>query len=368
MTAARWAAGALVASLVLVVAPVTHASDRPGPDPVTTVGAPLRLSVPMVRATTTTPTATRLPSPTSVAVRAVVRRTLVDLQVQVSSRTSTTVVLERRAGGTWRPERWATSSATGRHVFTGVPFSRALRVQAFATRGHEASRSRTVSTVRSWSAGYADLRVRGASMAVTPLGGRTYVVGDRRTGIALSTLKVPVVVANDVRGTGRRLDKRIAIRSSDNPAADRLFAALGEDRRSVMRRHLRRYGDDRTVVHPRQPGLTRWGVGPQSVYASNLACSPAARPVLAHMRRVVEVHRFGLDRTRLATRTAQKVGIGDDVVRQLAVVRTSDGRVYGVSILATGGQRAATAKVDRIARWVANRLTALPARTCSTTR
>lgn len=315
------------------------------------------------------PTPTPPPAPTvkqqAVTVSLTTRSTLPAVSVRSRSGKRTVFVLQRHDGRRWVSLRTRTSDANGRLVFARkVPFS-TLRVHAKASPGWTAATSTKVDSRTTWSAGYSSLRIKNASVAVTPLGsGRTLTVGDHRRDFAWSTIKVPIVVAADSRRTGSRADKAAALRYSDNAAARRVYDSLGPSRRSILNRHLRKNGDPRTRTSAVAPGLTYWHVAHQSRYASHIACSAKARPARIEMKKARPSYPFGLLQTKLRSRTIQKIGYGGTEVRQLAIVTLSDGRRYGVSILADGGFTPARSKVDRIARWVANRLDHVPARRC----
>ena len=290
-------------------------------------------------------------------------KNLVNVRAQTSAKKVTNFTLQRLNGKKWVNVKKVRSDSKGAYVFKKAPFSK-LRIQASEVKGFKKATSNTVNASSKWNAGYSSLKIKGASVSITPLGGKTYTIGDHRNDIALSTLKVPIVVAADAHKSGRSSDKSAAIKVSDNNAAQRVYVSMGGDRRSDLYRHLAKYGDKSTSIHPTNWGYTKWHVSNQSKYASKLGCAKIAQPTLKLMRNVTPAHQFGMDQTRLKKQTAQKVGFGGTIVRQLAVVKTSDGRVYGVSILANGGFSSGKSKVNKIANWTANRLEALPAQKC----
>ncbi|MGJ9413404.1 hypothetical protein ACHAAC_11925 [Aeromicrobium sp. CF4.19] len=306
------------------------------------------------------PTKPRKPK---VSVSLTTKYTLPAVRAASSSRARSTFVLQRHNGKRWITLRVRKSNAKGVYTFAKVPFS-TLRVTVRPRTGYTFARSRNVNSRAKWHTGYPSLGIKNASVSVTPLGQGPITIGDHRRDRAWSTIKVPIVITADRLRRGSAADKKGALRYSDNAAANRVYQSLGGNRRTDVTRHLRKYGDKRTSVHGSGAGLTQWGVSHQSKYASRIACSRVAKPARVHMKKAQTSHRFGMLGTKLAKRTSQKVGYGGSVVRQLAIVKLSDGRAYGVSILADGGFRSARAKVDRIARWVANRLEYLPARRC----
>ena len=333
----------------------------PTPSPTTTTPTPS----PTTTTPTPPPTTTPVPRKQTVKVTLTTRSSMPAVSVRSRSGRRTVFVLQRHDGRRWVDVRTHTSDTRGRTLFTKqVPFS-TLRVRARASRGWSAASSATIDSRKVWSAGYRSLRIKSASVAVTPLGGgRTFTVGDHRRDYAWSTIKVPIVVAADARRTGSAADKSAALRYSNNDAARRVYASLGPSRRSILNRHLRAHGDASTRTSAVAPGLTSWHVSDQARYASRIACGSKARSARAHMKQARPSYPFGLLQTRLRSRTIQKIGYGGSEVRQLAIVTLRDGRRYGVSILGDGGFGPARDKVDRIARWVAPRLERLPARRC----
>ena len=375
-------AAALAASL-LVAAPFdAYADDGPAPVPtgeatqeadgVGQASEPTESATPSPTTPSPSPSVTPTPPPKpkpkpkkqTVSVKVGTARTLPTIRAVSNSKKRTTFVLQRYNGKRWVSVRTRKSSAKGVLTFKHQILFSKYRVKAKSKSGWTAATSKTANTRTKWRAGYSSLGIKNASVAVTPLGGRSFTVGDHRNDHAWSTIKVPVVVLADARGRGSRADKERALRFSDNAANRRVYNAIGSDRRAALNRHLRKYGDRRTKVSGSGPGLTKWHVTHQSVYASKIACPRVARSARIHMKNAQPSHRFGLLQTKLRARTSQKVGYGGSEVRQLAIVKLRDGRTYGVSILGDGGFRPARDKVDRIARWLANRLEYVPARKC----
>lgn len=139
----------------------------------------------------------------------------------------------------------------------------------------------------------------GAALAVA--GGEVVSAGEV-TGapVAWSTIKVPLAVA------ALRLDPALApvvgeaIRSSDNAAAEQLWAALGEPPRAAaaVEAVLAEAGDPVPVSHEHtRPGFssfgqTAWSLGAQARFAAQLPCLADAGAVLEDMGMIVQ--RYGL--------------------------------------------------------------------------
>lgn len=219
-------------------------------------------------------------------------------------------------------------------------------------------------------------RVGPIGIAVLPVGGaavRTY--GSVATGVAWSTIKVPLSVAA-VRAEGGRPSTatsaliRSAVTVSDNAAAERLWARLGGGAKAAaaVNAVLAEAGDTVTRVPAARlrPGYsvfgqTPWSLGRAAAYAARLPCQRGAAPVLTQMGRITAAQRWGLG--TLGGSARFKGGWGPDssgayLVRQLGVITLTDGRQVGVAIASrprsgtfADGRRALT----EIARWLATR-------------
>ena len=213
-------------------------------------------------------------------------------------------------------------------------------------------------------------RLPGRQGLAIAAGARVEHAGSLRTGVAWSTVKVPLAVAALRQRVGDRRDVVLAIRQSDNAAAERLWAALGSPAAAGRRVEavLRRAGDGRTRVEHRRvrPGFapfgqTMWSLRAAARFSAHLRCRRAGRRVLTQMHRIRREHRWGLGRLAGARfkggwgpgRTA---GAADGwLERQLGVVRVR-GRELGVAIASTApGHARGIASLDAMARWLRDR-------------
>lgn len=232
-----------------------------------------------------------------------------------------------------------------------------------------------------WNPSFSELALSGpAGVTVVGHGHPAPVsAGPVKTGAAWSTIKVPLAVAAAKHG-GSASDARVAITASDNPAAQRLWNALGssDEAGRYTEEELRLGGDNRTKVETRQVvppyssfGQTQWALADQASYASTLQCREDAREVVKDMSDIVLGEQVGFGATNWANRTRYKVGWGPAanggyLARELAVVTTKDGRIYGVSIAVQSmqGARAAQRDLTTIAKWLTTRILDVPADDC----
>jgi hypothetical protein len=312
-------------------------------------GGPARAPATSSTPRRTTPTGT-------ITARVVLNRTRPQLTGIVSTGQAT-VTLQDYFGGAWRRVSSVTARRTGAFVFNRVPFAR-LRV----TSGSLVSR--TVDAIGDWRAGFGSLGLGNIGLAIAPLNSvRIFSAGNLTTGIALSTFKTVIVYTADRHQSGSQENKDLAIEHSDNGAAQALYDGMGPDHQAYVNATLHALGATRTSVNPQAWGHTEWPVKQQATFASQLACAPGNGDVLNLMHHVVPSQAYGFGQTTLATHAAIKGGWNGDVVRQLAVI-TIRGRVYGVSMLSTGGYSSGVAKLRKLATWVANRLAEFPAAVC----
>lgn len=148
-------------------------------------------------------------------------------------------------------------------------------------------------------------------LAVMAVGGdRAVTLGDWHTGVAWSTIKVPLALAALRRDPVGPADlATAAITESDNDAAQALWISLGggEPAAEAVEAVLREAGDtttdvaDRhnpdaaaTIDHPMVFGATQWSLGDQVEFASRLPCLQQASRVLGLMRRITDEQRWGL--------------------------------------------------------------------------
>lgn len=189
-------------------------------------------------------------------------------------------------------------------------------------------------------------------------------VGTLRTGVAWSTIKVPIAVA--VRRAGRDFaPASAAITASDNAAAERLWASLGPPASAGRRVEatLRAAGDRATQVQTQRVragftafGQTRWSLAAQARFTAGLPCIDGGAEVLGLMGEVVAGQRWGLGSTGPTARFKGGWGPGTQggyLVRQLGLLELSPSRPLAVAVATQQGSfERGTAALTRIARWV----------------
>ncbi|WP_024332957.1 hypothetical protein [Gordonia hirsuta] len=219
-------------------------------------------------------------------------------------------------------------------------------------------------------------------VAITPVNGDTPTsFGSLKTARAWSTLKVPVAIAAQRKlGPAVLAEETKSIELSDNEAAEALWGALGGGAASVdaVTAVLREGHDVRTRVDSEltdsYPGLTRWDLTDQSIFAAHLPCLPGTGEVIGHMRNVGPNQQWGVARPKgKGVSAAVKGGWGPatgtggkNVVRQLAVVWTPAG-AYGVSLAAlpaSGSLTDGNAMVTRVGQWLLRNIGKFPAGRC----
>jgi hypothetical protein len=207
-------------------------------------------------------------------------------------------------------------------------------------------------------------------IAIMPVGGRQVTtLGNWTTGVAWSTIKVPLAVAalrHDA--TGLADSAAAAITASDNDAAQALWDALGggEQAASAVEAVLRETGDSTTDVADRHNptakesvddqmsfGATVWTLVNQVRFASRLPCLDHSAPVLDLMGEITSSQSYGLG----AFSGAEfKGGWGPDddtgnyLVRQFGLLPTWAGQV-AVAIAAqpdSGSFDDATDMLDKV--------------------
>ena len=218
-----------------------------------------------------------------------------------------------------------------------------------------------------------------AVAALTGDGSATVTVaslGPLATGVAWSTIKVPMAMAVITQGVGERFadDIRRALTASDNEAAMRLWAHLGggEAAARAVTEQIRAAGDEQTVVESEQVhppyspyGQTAWALEDQARFALGLACSEAGTEVQGAMRQVVADQRWGLGSPGPGVAFKGGWGPGSEpgvaggyFVRQVGVL-TIDGRQVGVAVASrpqSGAFEDGTHDLSAIAAWIGENL------------
>jgi hypothetical protein len=173
---------------------------------------------------------------------------------------------------------------------------------------------------------------------------RTYTFGGWSSGVAWSTIKVPLAIAA-LRGDRLRAQDLVvkAITESDNPASERLWSLLGEPADAAQRVQavIAESGDAATVVESHRLrqgftpfGQTRWALDRQARFAEQLPLIADAAAVIDLMRQLTTGQRWGLAAKGIAAKGGWGPGVaGDYLVRQFGIVPTPSGQ-WGVALAA----------------------------------
>ena len=205
-------------------------------------------------------------------------------------------------------------------------------------------------------------------IAVAPAGGRPVSLGAWSSGVAWSTIKVPLVIA----ALADDLEEDVAdlvfktITHSDNAAAEELWSQLGDSAAQLVQAVIRAAGDPTTVVESRRLraeytpfGQTRWSLADQARFAAGLSRVPEASRVIDLMRTLSTDHRWGLAGKGFAAKGGWGPGIADDyLVRQFAIVSGTVGVALAAEV-GDGGYAAGVEVVNTLADWLVGRLSEL---------
>ncbi len=230
-------------------------------------------------------------------------------------------------------------------------------------------------------------RLSGSSgIAYLPVGstGAPTTLGGWSSGVAWSTMKVPVAIAA-VRADGARPAAatsallRRAITASDNAAAEALWARLGSGTKAAAATSavLRDGGDQATVVPAARtrPGFTAfgqsvWSLSQQARFAAALPCVKGGAPVLSLMGQVTSSQRWGLGTLGSSARFKGGWGPGTSggyLVRQFGVITLPRGGQLAVALAnepADGSFATGTANLTALTRWLQARLGSMRGGSC----
>ena len=131
---------------------------------------------------------------------------------------------------------------------------------------------------------------------------RTYSLGRWWSGVAWSTIKVPLAIAALRSDWLRAKDLAVpAITESDNRASEQLWSGLGDpvDAARRVQSVIAEGGDTATVVESRRLrrgytafGQTEWTLQRQARFAAELASVPGAESVIELMRQLSSEHQW----------------------------------------------------------------------------
>ncbi len=201
---------------------------------------------------------------------------------------------------------------------------------------------------------------------------RTYSLGRWWSGVAWSTIKVPLAIAALRSDWLAAKDLVVnAITNSDNPASEELWSLLGDPVQAARRVQgiIAECGDTATVVESRRLrrgytafGQTQWNLQRQARFAAELCSIPDSADVIDLMRRLTAGQRWGLAAKGFAAKGGWGPGThGEYLVRQFGVVPTPSGQ-WGVALAAEVHDGVFETGVDvlnTLSEWLLGRLPGL---------
>jgi hypothetical protein len=202
-------------------------------------------------------------------------------------------------------------------------------------------------------------------ISIAAVGSSPISYGTWSSGVAWSTIKVPLAIAALRAGSGDPDLVFAAITQSDNAAAEQLWTSLGDpaDAARQVQSVVWEAGDATTVVESRRLraaytafGQTRWSLANQARFAAGLARIADASPVVELMRELTADHRWGLAGKSFASKGGWGPGVhGGYLVRQLAMVSDTVGVALAAEVH-DGGYEAGVDVVNRLSDWCVDRL------------
>jgi hypothetical protein len=194
-------------------------------------------------------------------------------------------------------------------------------------------------------------------IAIASRRGTVQTYGTWASGVAWSTIKVPLAVAALRNGVGAPVTD--AIVRSDNAVAEELWAQLGDAAAQLVQSVLRDAGDPVTMVESRRLraeytpfGQTRWSLADQARFAAGLSRVPGSSAVIGLMRELTADHRWGLAAKGFAAKGGWGPGHGGDyLVRQFAIISGNIGVALAAEV-SDGGYEAGVEAVNSLADWV----------------
>jgi len=201
---------------------------------------------------------------------------------------------------------------------------------------------------------------------------RTYSLGQWSSGVAWSTIKVPLAIAALRSDRMRAQDLVvIAITEFDNRASETLWSQLGEpaDAARQVQAVIAESGDTATVVESRRLrrgftafGQTQWTLDRQARFAAQLPLISDASAVIDLMRQLTVDQHWGLAAKGIAAKAGWGPGVGGDyLVRQFGIVPTPSGQ-WGVALAADahdGVFETGVQVVNTLSDWLVSRLPGL---------
>jgi Beta-lactamase enzyme family len=205
-------------------------------------------------------------------------------------------------------------------------------------------------------------------IAIASAGGRPVSLGAWSSGVAWSTIKVPLAIAALDEGLEEDSADLVVktITQSDNAAAEALWSQLGDSAAQLVQSVIREAGDPTTVVESRRLrpeytpfGQTRWSLTDQARFAAGLSRVPEASRVIDLMGDLSAEHSWGLAAKGFAAKGGWGPGIADDyLVRQFAIVSATVGVALAADV-GDGGYEAGVEVVNTVTDWLVERLAEL---------
>jgi hypothetical protein len=201
---------------------------------------------------------------------------------------------------------------------------------------------------------------------------RTYSLGRWWSGVAWSTIKVPLAIAALRNDRSRAQDWVVkAITESDNRASEQLWSQLGKpaDAARQVQGIIAESGDTATVVESRRLrrgftafGQTQWTLDRQARFAEQLPLIPDAAAVIELMHKLTIDQRWGLAAKGIAAKAGWGPGVHSDyLVRQFGIMPTQSGQ-WGVALAAEahdGVFETGIEVVNALSEWLLSRLPGL---------
>jgi hypothetical protein len=193
-------------------------------------------------------------------------------------------------------------------------------------------------------------------------GGRHPVsLGSWTSGVAWSTIKVPLAIAAPAVDDADLVFKTITL--SDNAAAEELWSRLGDSAARLVQAVIRKAGDPTTEVESRRLraeytpfGQTRWSLTDQARFAAGLSLVPEASRVIELMGDLSADHCWGLAANGFAAKGGWGPGTAHDyLVRQFGIVSGTVGVALAAEV-GDGGYEAGVEAVNALTDWLVERL------------
>lgn len=196
-------------------------------------------------------------------------------------------------------------------------------------------------------------------VAIASVAGAPMSLGSWSTGVAWSTIKVPLAVAALRADAARPGQLEALITRSDNAAAEELWSQLGGAAAQLVQSVMREAGDTASVVESRRVraqytpfGQTRWSLADQARFAAGLSRVPGSSRVIDLMETLTVDHRWGLAAKGFAAKGGWGPGRTDGyLVRQFAIVSGNVGVALAAHV-SNGGYEAGVQVINSLSDWV----------------